>query len=239
MTRGHEGRWQPAPLVGRQLSLNDATLRDHALIEAKIRELGELGFGFERFFLRLEAMALSGLSGLLVSLYDVALGELDEEKPLGVAVDPVARAVVRHVGALRAANDELARAPHNTVAGIDHVQRLLLADEPQQQGFRDSQMWVGGPGPVGAGHVPPPLEYVADLMADLAAYLNTDEHPVLVQAALAYAQLEQISPFRAGNGRVGRALIAAVLRRRGPTPAYVLPVSVRMFADRMGCEWVL
>lgn len=65
-----------------------------------------------------------------------------------------------------------------------------------------------------------------DLLDDLLAYVNRDDHSPLVQAALAHAQFETIHPFADGNGRTGRALVHVVLRRRGLAPAFVPPVSL-------------
>lgn len=49
---------------------------------------------------------------------------------------------------------------------------------------------------------------------------------VAMQTALVHAQFETIHPFPDGNGRVGRAMIHALLQRRGLTDAAVLPVSM-------------
>lgn len=45
---------------------------------------------------------------------------------------------------------------------------------------------------------------------------------VVMQAALVHAQFETIHPFPDGNGRVGRAMIHALLQRRGLTDAGIL-----------------
>ena len=74
--------------------------------------------------------------------------------------------------------------------------------------------------------MPPPHEAVPALIEDLIDYVNGDEHPPLLQAALAHAQFEMIHPFSDGNGRAGRALIHVVLARRGLAPRFVPPVSV-------------
>jgi Fic family protein len=50
--------------------------------------------------------------------------------------------------------------------------------------------------------------------------------PAVAQAAIAHAQFETIHPFADGNGRVGRALIHMVLRRRGLTARVTPPVSL-------------
>ncbi len=50
----------------------------------------------------------------------------------------------------------------------------------------------------------------------------------MIQAAIAHVQFETIHPFADGNGRVGRALILAVLRRRGIAEWYLPPVSLAL-----------
>jgi len=57
-------------------------------------------------------------------------------------------------------------------------------------------------------------------MDDLVAFMNRTDFPPVVQAAIAHAQFGTNHPFADGNGRVRRALIHVVLRRR-----YVLPSS--------------
>jgi Fic family protein len=66
---------------------------------------------------------------------------------------------------------------------------------------------------------------------DLFAFANREDLPVLVQAAIVHAQFESIHPFTDGNGRIGRALINTVLRRRGATREIVIPVAAAIVAD--------
>ena len=54
----------------------------------------------------------------------------------------------------------------------------------------------------------------------------------MVQAAIAHAQFESIHPFTDGNGRIGRALINTVLRRRGATRRVVVPLASALVAHR-------
>jgi Fic family protein len=95
------------------------------------------------------------------------------------------------------------------------------------------QNWVGGGDftPRNALYVPPPPDLVPDLMADLVAFVNRDDLPPIAIAALAHAQFESIHPFTDGNGRIGRALINAALRRHGLTRRVAVPIASVMLAD--------
>ena len=74
--------------------------------------------------------------------------------------------------------------------------------------------------------MPPPPEAVPGLVTDLCDFCNDDSLPAVAQAAIAHAQFETIHPFVDGNGRVGRALIHLVLRRRGVVSRVLPPVSL-------------
>lgn len=113
------------------------------------------------------------------------------------------------------------------VDDLHAMHRTLLTGERQFTvgAARDVQNWIGTSpyNPCAADFVPPPPEMVDDLLDDLVAYVNGDDHPPLVQAAVSHAQFETIHPYADGNGRVGRALIHMVLTRRGLTSGAVLP----------------
>jgi Fic family protein len=100
--------------------------------------------------------------------------------------------------------------------------------------FRDLQNWIGGSdhSPRNAIYVPPPPESVDGYMTDLMAFANRLDLPVLAQAAIVHAQFESIHPFTDGNGRIGRALINTVLRRRGATRQVVIPLASALVARR-------
>jgi Fic family protein len=68
-------------------------------------------------------------------------------------------------------------------------------------------------------------------MADLVTYANRDDIPTMAQAAIVHAQFESVHPFTDGNGRIGRALISAVIRRRGLATRTVVPIASAMLAD--------
>ena len=131
---------------------------------------------------------------------------------------------------------ETADAGPITLAAILEAHRLLMAPDPYADSpgaLRAVQNWVGGSDhtPIGAVYVPPPPELVPALMEDLLVFTGRTDLPILAQAAIAHAQFESIHPFTDGNGRIGRALISAVLRRRGLTRRVTVPLASAMLAD--------
>ena len=123
-----------------------------------------------------------------------------------------------------------------TTSDIEDIHRTLLrfTEDADIAGVvRESQNWIGGNdyNPIGAAYVPPPPEYVRPLLNDLCAFATRTDLAPIVQAGIAHAQFETIHPFADGNGRVGRALIYAILRRRGEIPNYVPPISLILAAE--------
>ena len=119
-----------------------------------------------------------------------------------------------------------------TVEDICSVHRSLFEDTRDHAiggVLRDGPMWVGPAGCLvdDASYVAPPPENVAELMDDLVAYLNSTEHPAVIQAAVAHSQIETIHPFNDGNGRTGRALIHTLLNARGVARG-ALPISTAL-----------
>jgi Fic family protein len=68
-------------------------------------------------------------------------------------------------------------------------------------------------------------------MADLVRFCERTDLSVLVHAALAHAQFETIHPFADGNGRTGRALVHALLKRGRATTRLTVPVSAGLLVD--------
>jgi Fic family protein len=122
--------------------------------------------------------------------------------------------------------------------GITEAHRRLMADDPHEKAhagrWRDVQNWIGGSNysPRNALYVPPPPGLVAGKMDDLLRFANRTDLPVIGQAAVVHAQFESIHPFTDGNGRVGRALAAAVIRRRGVARHVIVPIASALVARR-------
>lgn len=187
---------------------------------------------FARRLLRAESIASSRIEGLVLSQRRLARAEAEEPD----ARDETARSVLGNVVAMEHAVTLGAGAKPLRLKDVLEIDRLLMVatTTPQIAGkLREHQNWIGGNAfnPGRADFVPPAPDRVKDLLDDLVAFMNRTDLPPVVQAAIAHAQFETIHPFADGNGRVGRALIHVVLRRRGLAPRYVPPVSLVLAAD--------
>lgn len=100
--------------------------------------------------------------------------------------------------------------------------------------FRRTQNWIGGTKPGNALFVPPPPEYLTELLGDLEYFLHDDNNvlPVLIQAGLVHVQFETIHPFLDGNGRLGRLLITLLLCQKGVLHEPVLYLSLYLKQNR-------
>lgn len=182
-----------------------------------------------RLLLRTESIASSKVEGMQVGARQLARAEARVEA--GGKAGATMQEVLANIDAMHLAIDEAAGAPRFGRSELEAIHARLMerALNPENAGrIREEQNWIGGNDytPCGADFVPPPPEYVPDLLEDLFDAINDDRLPPLVQAALVHAQFETIHPFHDGNGRTGRALIHAVLGRRGIAPDYVPPISV-------------
>lgn len=99
--------------------------------------------------------------------------------------------------------------------------------------FRDSQVWIKGnsPSPHNASFVPPHPDRIAASMDDLIEFVHRTDLSVLSQVAIALAQFETIHPFNDGNGRTGRTLVHAMLRKADVTRRLTVPVSAGLLTD--------
>ena len=183
-----------------------------------------------RLLMRAEAVASSRIEGLEVGGRRLLKAQL--ARGLGEdASDVTATDVLNNIEAMRWAVESLSTASAVTVENLLGIhERLLTGTSLEEHGgkVRNQQNWIGGSSynPCSAAFVPPPCEYVCELLQDLCRFCNDDSLPTIAQTALAHAQFETIHPFIDGNGRTGRALIHVILRRRGLAPGVVPPVSL-------------
>ncbi|ALE93761.1 DNA-binding protein [Arthrobacter alpinus] len=183
------------------------------------------------FLLRSESVSSSKIEHVEANREDYA------KAMIGIKSSANARSMVAATDAIQAM---ITAAGKTGAVGQDAMlvaHGILMKDDPTHAHYagriRDVQNWIKGSdySPRGAIHIPPPPDLVPALLDDLFAFANRTNIPVLAQAAITHAQFESIHPFTDGNGRIGRALIGAVSRRRGLTSTTVTPIASAMVAD--------
>jgi Fic family protein len=190
-------------------------------------ELGAEIAPFSSVLLRTESAASSNIENLTASARAIAEAELP-----GAKTTANAKLIVANTAAMIAA---INLADNVDAAAILAMHKALMQDvDPKSAGrWREEQVWIGGGthGPRGAMFVPPHHRRVLAAIDDLLRFTQRDDIPALPQIALAHAQFETIHPFTDGNGRTGRALIQAMLRRKGLTRNVTVPVSAGLLTD--------
>lgn len=214
--------WDP-PLTGATaatLAEADAAVRDLNDDAPRLASLEALS----RQLLRQESVGSSRIEGLVMGQRRLA------RAAAGIGGDDTARRIVGNVRAMECAI-ALASEPRDfELEDLLVIHRTLLrstGDEHLGGVVREEQNWVGGSAfsPAGAEYIPPPEEEVPGLLEDLVAFINRDDLPVAMHAAIAHAQFETIHPFADGK-RAGRCLIHVVYRRRKLAPVVVPPISL-------------
>ncbi len=154
----------------------------------------------------------------------------------GAAYGAVAE-VIGNIDATAQAQQMLAQRQDLRLETLLDAHRTLMAASPTPHlggEVRDEQNWVGGNDwhPLEGDFVPPPPEMCMPLLEDLVVYLRGDDHPPLLQAAVAHVQFETIHPFGDGNGRAGRAVLYGVLKHRCAPDGMMPPVSLALSRNR-------
>jgi Fic family protein len=226
----------PDLLMGRKIALDGDTAADIADAERAIAVLDAQAStlidteALARILLRAECVASSRIEGLEVG----ARRLLRAEAALELGEPPTDITATEVLGNIEAMASAIQTVTADTSVTLDLLLRFhsrLMRDTglgAQAGQIRTAQNWIGGSdyNPCSASFIPPPPEYVGDLLNDLCSFCNDDALPAVAQAAIAHAQFETIHPFADGNGRTGRALIHFVLRRRGLAARVLPPISL-------------
>lgn len=226
----------PDLLTSRKLVFEGSTAADIADAERAIAVLDAQAStlvdteALARILLRAECVASSRIEGLEVGARRLLRAEaaIDlGEQP----ADVTAAEVLGNLEAMASAIQQISPGDPITVdILLDFHRRLLTSTrlEGYAGRIRSEQNWIGGSdyNPCSATFIPPPPEYVSELLEDLCSFCNDDALPAVAQAAVAHSQFETIHPFVDGNGRTGRALIHLVLRRRGLATRVMPPISL-------------
>lgn len=232
----HYDAYIPDRLQGRRFVFGAGEAADVADAELAIARLNARAEALAntealaRLLLRAESVASSRIEGLEVNASTLLRADVAQQlgEPLQ---DVTAREVLSNVDAMRFAMEGIAQGGKISLSLLlETHKRLLASTQLSAHGgqLREQQNWIGGSSynPCRADFVPPPPELVHDLMVDLCDFSNDDVLPAVAQAAIAHAQFETIHPFVDGNGRVGRALIHLILRKRGLATDVSPPVSL-------------
>lgn len=223
--------YAPLPIANEDFLMTTEIAAAAATAESACRDLNERRPTLRsveplaRQLLRAESVASSRIEGLVLSHRRLARAAFAPDH------DMTAQSVLRNLAALDRALALAGAVDEIRPADLVEVHRELFegtGDEHRAGLIRGEQNWIGGDGssPRRAEFVPPPHEYVGPLLDDLCQFINREDVPAVIQAAISHAQFESIHPFADGNGRVGRALILIVLRRRGVAHTYLPPISL-------------
>lgn len=162
-----------------------------------------------------EALRSSSMEGTYATPAELLLYQLDPRDPTSREDEVNAwREVFNYGKALQLGVNLLHEGLPISLRLIREMHRALLsgvtghAKRPGE--FRDYQVQVG----VAARFVPPPVAHLADCLDAFEKWHHLDAGvDPLIRACMAHYQFETIHPFRDGNGRVGRLLLALTIYR--------------------------
>ncbi len=181
----------------------------------------------ESLLVRIESSASSRIENVAAPVPDLLMAETGDDQ--GRSVEDV-------MGNVEATTAAIVLAEEISPETILDVHRALLGStHPVLAGrWRHEAVWMGSysGGPPEAEFVPPAAERIPDAIDDLCDFMARTDMPVFIQAMVMHAQFETIHPFPDGNGRVGRALIHALLRRDGLTKSATLPISAGIVSQK-------
>jgi len=176
------------------------------------------GAPFSAVLLRSESSASSQIEHLTANARRISLARLGDHSRVNASL------IAKNTAALEAALELADQLNVNTILAMHHA--LLEEAEPETAGtIRSQGVWIGGDSPVTAMFVPPEHFGLHTALEDLIGFMQRQDIPAIAHAAIAHAQFETIHPFTDGNGRTGRALVSALLRARGTTRNFTVPLS--------------
>ncbi|MCU1402678.1 MAG: Fic/DOC family [Microbacteriaceae bacterium] len=226
----------PPRIAALEIRLSPETMASSADATAELirfdTEFGAQDSPVGALLLRAEGTASAAIEGVTSNAQAIALAELEESH------EPIANEIAGNARAIELALflcGSLSEAGQASEDAVVQVQRALMAStRPERRGrWRDQQVWIGGGslGPHRASFVPPHQSRLPELMNDLMQFVRRRDLPALAQIAIAHAQYETVHPFLEVNGRTGRALMQAMLRRGDVTRSIAVPVSAGLLQD--------
>lgn len=209
----------PARLATERPRFDGATADVARLVHDQMIALEETDDDLDLNLVRLEAEASSAIEGYTADANDISAAFAGRSR------NHSARLIVANHNAILHLVEE-----GITEESVLAAHRILLAGDERAGAYRGDIVWIGRAfsTPLTARYVPPAPEMVSDLMADFFSLIERDIQPMLL-IAIAHAQFESIHPFHDGNGRIGRAIISAMLFREH---GHVVPLSAHLNGRR-------
>jgi Fic family protein len=163
-----------------------------------------------------EAISSSSIEGPEVTAEKLLLYDLDPREPQSASEEAADwREVFNYGRALEQAAARLEQMPFCNWLVREMHSVLMEGVRGREKGpgeFRKVHVQIGS----NARFVPPPAAEVERLMDNLQAFINLEDpgYDPLVACFLVHYQFETIHPFKDGNGRVGRALLAMMIYKK-------------------------
>src|SRR3990167_3995012 len=176
----------PDPIAEQEFGLTTDVAQAVTEAESTLRNLNVAGpalGGLEvlaRQLLRAESVASSRIEGLELSHRRLARAAF-----AGDVTDVTARSVLANVRAMEVAITRAERTKRFDVSAILKIHHALFSafGDAHAGKIRTEQNWIGGAAssPLDAEFVPPPPQHVPALLEDLAAFLERDDLPAVMQ----------------------------------------------------------
>lgn len=206
-------------IIDGSFEFSDETIARFTELDNIVRRLNDCDFdSINNYIVRYSAGGTALRDGRNVSRKRLAL--------IGANVmrlDLEARTILMHCDALKESMDIGCELVYFDVDAFKAIAAPMKNDRGNAGKFRRGHGWIGGENPIDAYYCCPPTEYLEELLAPLCDFINREDIPATLQAAIAHVQFSIIHPLSDGNGRTARVLAELVLRRRGLITAVAPP----------------
>ena len=217
------------PKIGQRPVALSADIADLAAdAEARVaqfdRESSQASMALAAILLRSESASSSQIEQLTASARRVSMATLGDTGSHNAVL------IARNADAMKSAMTITGSITQDVILTMH--ERLMGGHDCVHAGrFRDELVWIGGISPVTASYVAPSPELVLPAITDLIEFIARRDISALAQAAITHAHFETIHPFTDGNGRTGRALVAAMMRHRGLNTNLSVPMSAGLLTN--------
>jgi Fic family protein len=177
-------------------------------------------------YLTKEAVLSSKIEGTQTTVSDVLKSQIEEKKNIGMDE----KEVENYIKALKYGMTKIqtSKIDYTLIKEMHEILLTNVRGEDKDPGeFRKIQNWIGSvdEGIHNATIVPPDPSALIKTLHDFINYLDRNDIPLLVQAAIMHYYFEIMHPFRDGNGRIGRLLIVLFFCKRNALESPIIYLS--------------